>query len=339
MLMLPVPAFIALCLAFLALRTVLTGGRRGLALFLAACALQSLGVALAGGYGVRALRSLLPVSAATIPALAWVTFVAGLFRPLSWRQDGLHLAGPLFCLFCRLFAPETTDAVVAILFAGYGLAILHSLARAPDLPLARIEAGVQPGRLWTVIGGLLIAAALNDLLIAMAYATGNQAWAGGMISLLASVILLCIGGLSTVSDASQAKEEAEDPAPEAEPDVGLQAADREIVARLDALLQQSRLYLDPDLTLQRLARRMRLPEKRLSAAVNRATGENLSRYINSLRIGHACELITSGQSITGAMLASGFNTKSNFNREFQRLKGCSPGAWARSLPGGSPSCT
>lgn len=330
--MLPVPAFIAICLAFLALRTILNRGRKGLALFLAVCALQSFGIALAGGYGVEALRPLLPVSAATIPALAWVTFVAGLFRPLSWRQDGLHLAGPLFCLFCRLFAPETTDAVVAILFAFYGLAILRSLARAPDLPLARIEAGVQPGRLWTVVGGLLIASALNDLLIWVAYATGNQAWAGGLISLMASVILLCIGSLSTASDAARAEEEAEAPAPE--PDVGLQAEDREIVARLDALLQQSRLYLDPDLTLQRLARRMRLAEKRLSAAVNRATGDNLSRHINNLRIGHACDLISSGQSITAAMLASGFNTKSNFNREFQRLKGCSPGAWARGLSRG-----
>ena len=31
--------------------------------------------------------------------------------------------------------------------------------------------------------------------------------------------------------------------------------------------------------------------------------------------------------MTEAMLASGFNTKSNFNREFLRVKGESPSKW------------
>lgn len=327
MLMLPVPVFISLCLAFLALRTILSGGRKGLALFLAACSLQSLGIALVAGYGIEVLRPLLPVSATVIPVLAWITFVAGLFRPLSWRQDGRHLAGPLFCLFCRLFAPATIDVVVAVLFAAYGVAILRSLACAIDLPLARIEAGVQPRKLWTVIGVLLIASAMNDLLVAFAYATGHAAWAGGLISLLASVILLCIGGLSSVSDAAGTEDPADGSRPRAEPDSDMRAEDHEIVAQLDTLLQKTRLYLEPDLTLQRLARRLHVPEKRLSAAVNRATGANLSRHINTLRIEHACGLITSGQGITEAMYASGFNTKSNFNREFLRVKGVSPGAW------------
>ncbi|GAB1479112.1 AraC family transcriptional regulator [Paracoccaceae bacterium] len=333
MLMLPVPAFIAVCLAFLTLRTLLSGGRQGLALFLAACALQSLGIALAAGFGFVVLRPMLPVTAAVIPALAWITFMAGLIRPLSWSRDVWHLGGPLFCLFCRLFAPETTDIAVAALFGGYGLAILRSLAHTADLPLARIEAGVQPRRLWLVIGALLIASAVGDLLIAVAFLAGHQDWAGGLISLLSSVILLCIGGLSSVPEAGSAEEEGGtvESGKSLPPGSGedLQAEDQEIVARLDALLRESRIYLDPDLTLQRLARRLHLPDKRLSAAVNRATGANLSRHINGWRITHACDLIATGRSITEVMFASGFNTKSNFNREFLRIKGLSPGAWAR----------
>ena len=63
MLMLPVPAFVALCLAILTLRTFLSGGRQGLALFLAACALQSLGIALATGL----FRPLTPAPSRSVP--------------------------------------------------------------------------------------------------------------------------------------------------------------------------------------------------------------------------------------------------------------------------------
>lgn len=329
MFMLPIPAFIALCLIFLALRAALAGGRGGLAVFLMACALQSLGIALAAGFGMEGLRPVLPVSAAMIPPLAWLAFSAGLLRRVSWQQDWPHLAAPVFCLFCRLFAPETLDLAVSLVFAGYGVAILRHLRRATDLPLARIGAGAQPRLLWQIIGGLLTASALSDVLISAAYSRGHDAWAGGIISLVAALILLCIGILSSAPDASGVAQDTADAPPLAAPDAAPTEEDRDILAQLDALLRKDRLYLDPGLTLQRLARRIRLPEKRLSAAVNRATGGNLSRHINRWRIDHACELIAAGETITEAMLASGFNTKSNFNREFRRVTGFSPAEWAR----------
>jgi len=79
--------------------------------------------------------------------------------------------------------------------------------------------------------------------------------------------------------------------------------------------------------LSRLARRLHLPEKRLSMAVNRATGANVSRYVNTWRVRHACKLIEGGATVTDAMLDSGFNTKSNFNREFLRETGVPPSQW------------
>ena len=87
------------------------------------------------------------------------------------------------------------------------------------------------------------------------------------------------------------------------------------------------MHLDPNLTLVRLARRLHLPEKRLSSAVNRATGGNVSRHVNAWRIRHACKLIEAGSPVTEAMLESGFNTKSNFNREFKRVTGTAPSLW------------
>jgi AraC-like DNA-binding protein len=56
--------------------------------------------------------------------------------------------------------------------------------------------------------------------------------------------------------------------------------------------------------------------------------------VNGWRIAEACRLMQGGASVTEAMLGAGFNTKSNFNREFLRVMGLPPSDWLR---GGQPS--
>ena len=99
------------------------------------------------------------------------------------------------------------------------------------------------------------------------------------------------------------------------------------MARLEALLTDQELYLDPDLTLGRLSRRLGIPVKQLSAAINRVTHGNVSRYVNRFRIERACERLLAGESVAVAMDSSGFSTRSNFNREFRRITGKSPSDW------------
>jgi AraC-like DNA-binding protein len=296
-----------------------------LALFLMAVSLQSLGMALVGGYGVTSIRPVLPVTASLIPPLAWITFRAALFRAPTLREAAPHCIAPVFVLFCRIFAPDTIDAVIALVFAGYGGAILLRLREAGDLPLARLEAGGLPALLWRGLGWALIASALGDLLIAAAFLTGRPDWANTLIGILPAITLLVLGLLSAMNSAvGDAEEERGDPLPLAAESA---AVDSEIVARLDDFLAREKAHLDPNLSLARLSRRLHLPEKRLSAAVNRVTGGNVSRHVNGWRIRHACALIHGGASVTTAMLDSGFNTKSNFNREFLRVTGVSPSKW------------
>ena len=57
------------------------------------------------------------------------------------------------------------------------------------------------------------------------------------------------------------------------------------------------------------------------------TGANVSRHANGLRIERACESLLAGEAVTTALLSSGFNTRSNFNREFRRITGKSPSDW------------
>lgn len=327
--MLPIPAFVALVLAYLAARTFLSDGRPFLVVFLAACALQSFLVTLVGGYDLEWLRPVLPVSATVIPPLAWITFRDALVNRMPLRTMAFHGAAPAFTLFCRIFAPETTDFVVPLVFAGYGGAILIRLRDSSDMPLARLEAGRVPAVIWQVLGWAMIASALSDVLIAVAFATGNENWAGWLITASSSLALLLLGLLSVTPSASGPTGDEVEAAPP--PPRQSSVEDVEIVANLEAFLAREPMHLDPNLTLSRLARRLHIPEKRLSSAVNRATGNNVSRYINSWRIRHACTLIEDGANVTDAMLESGFNTKSNFNREFLRETGVPPSQWQRGM--------
>ncbi|WP_367717254.1 AraC family transcriptional regulator [Nitratireductor sp. GISD-1A_MAKvit] len=325
MLALPIPMIVALVLVALLARIAVSGERPPfLMALLAACALQSLIVSLRQHYGMEVLLPFQPVTATFVPPLTWLAFQTGSVRAFSLPRDLVHLAAPAFAGFCVLFAPDTLDTVVPAIFVLYGFAILARLHRSgDDLPLARLEAGRLPARLWGGIGLALVLSALSDALIALAFMAGQNWLPPLIVSVFSSAALLAIGLLAVSPGAiGEAEPEREDQQP---PDPSVEEA--QLVQRLDALLETDRLYLDPDLTLARLARRLHVPIKQLSTAINLVSGENVSRHINRHRIEHACRALENGANVTEAMLSSGFNTKSNFNREFRRITGKTPREW------------
>ncbi len=327
MLALPVPMIVALVLGFLFLHTRLAGGYPKLfSALLFFCALQGVVISLVQYYGLTALLPLQPVTATIIPPVAWVAFQTSAFRPVDPRTDPLHLAVPAFTAFCVAFAPATLDIVVPAIFLAYGTAILVTLGRsAGGLPLVRLETGRVPSLIWCAVGLALILSAVSDALIALAVALDMRLLQPWIVSILSSVALLSIGLLIMSKDLVGELEPAiPEPASAAPYD---SAEDDALMQRLSRLMDDERLYLDSDLTLARTARRLHVPIKALSATINRRTGENISRFINNFRIANACERLAAGDNVTAAMLASGFNTKSNFNREFMRVTGKAPSAW------------
>ena len=174
----------------------------------------------------------------------------------------------------------------------------------------------------------VIISAFIDGAVAVALVAGLPHWQPWLVSIGFACMLLMLGGLalsySMVNGylGRAAAEPKGRPVADADP-----SFDAEVVARLDRLLAKQKLFLDPDLTLGRLSRRLGVPVKQLSAAINRSTGENVSRYVNGFRIERACERLRAGETVTAAMDSSGFNTRSNFNREFRRITGKSPSAW------------
>jgi AraC-like DNA-binding protein len=106
---------------------------------------------------------------------------------------------------------------------------------------------------------------------------------------------------------------------------------KDIVHKIDVLLTTKEVFLDPDLTLDRLARKACIPARQISAAINQVYGRNVSQVVNEYRIERAKTLLTSSdKNITQIYLDSGFQTKSNFNREFNRVTQQTPSAFRRS---------
>lgn len=104
----------------------------------------------------------------------------------------------------------------------------------------------------------------------------------------------------------------------------------ELERSVRALLKESRLYLDTDLTLERLAKRLHVPARAVSRAINQTQQMNVSRYVNGFRVRHAADLLASSDmSVTEIMEHSGFLTRSNFYREFERIHSQSPAEYRR----------
>jgi AraC-like DNA-binding protein len=94
------------------------------------------------------------------------------------------------------------------------------------------------------------------------------------------------------------------------------------------LMEKEKLYLDSDLTLQKLASKMLISANHLSQVINDRTGQNFFDFINSYRIKTAQDLLAAPQGELLTILAigqeAGFNSKSSFNTAFKKHTGLTP---------------
>jgi AraC-like DNA-binding protein len=292
---------------------------------IAVCAIQSAVVALTRYYGVAELRPLQAIFAMVVPPVAWLAFIWASGKTVTLQGLLPHAAGPLLALVALSAMPMLLDIIIPLSFLLYGAAILMRLRRGEDgLPHSRLDDGPAALWAWRILGLALIASAACDIAIAVALSFGQVGVMFWLPSLVSSLSLLSLGAVSLTQAVESRRDGAVDGSSPREQDT---ERDQDILARVDTHMAAQKAYLDPDLTLARLARRLVVPAKQLSGAINRGKRENVSRYINRLRIEEACRFLDAGKPVTTAMFESGFNTKSNFNREFLRIKKMSPREW------------
>lgn len=320
---LPIPLVVALILGFLFVRTLLVRDRSWLFLALiVSCAIQGLVISLNQHYGFTAFHFVQPVTASLVPPLAYLAFKSSALKQLSWSTDLVHILGPAFVVFCVWLVPVALDVAVSALFISYGGYMIWRMWHGRDsLLLTKLDADRTPLIIWRAIAIALMLSAFSDILIVADQMFGSGTLRPWIISVFSSLTLLALGLLSLSKDIDGVSDsngrDVQEPAE-------IRAEDVAIANRLQDLIMREKLFLDPDLTIGRLSRKLGIPSKQLSAAINKSTGENISRYINRFRIDYACGQMIDGKSVTTAMYDSGFNTKSNFNREFLRIKGCAP---------------
>ena len=92
-------------------------------------------------------------------------------------------------------------------------------------------------------------------------------------------------------------------------------------------------YLESELSLADLARRLRTNPVVLSQVINAGVGRNFNDFVNSYRVEAFKEAVRKPQnqhlSLLGIALDCGFNSKATFNRAFKKFTGLLPKEFAR----------
>ncbi|SMO40481.1 transcriptional regulator, AraC family [Saccharicrinis carchari] len=104
--------------------------------------------------------------------------------------------------------------------------------------------------------------------------------------------------------------------------------------KIDDYFKTERPYLEPDLTLPKLAKSLNVPHHHLSQVINEVYGQNFFDFINKYRVEEVKNKIVDPQfdnySLLGIAFESGFNSKSAFNRVFKKFTGKTPSEFRNS---------
>jgi len=332
MLFVPIPFVVTLLLVILLVRLIMRNDERSAnRLFLALIgvyAVLSILIGLRWGYGLRAVLPWQSILAALGPPLAWLSFSSlteGGGSRFSFRSAWHLLPAGIVALLIALW-PEPIDVAIIATYLIYGIMLARLAWAGPDvLRLARLDEAPLVHRALQATAAALILSATLDAMISIDVRWWNETYAPLAVGLANLLMLLLLGFAAAVAGHRPA------PGQEGEAQPLVQPADEEdvgVVRRIDDLMRARGLFRDCDLNLDRLARIVGIPARHISTAINRVEGKNVSQYVNDHRIAEACRLLDStDQPVTAVMFEAGFQTKSNFNREFRRVTGMSPSDW------------
>lgn len=95
--------------------------------------------------------------------------------------------------------------------------------------------------------------------------------------------------------------------------------------KVDTLMTEQQVFLEPELTLTELARRVGTNASILSKVINGSYGQNFNDYVNRYRVDEVIRLLELPAYKNYTLLAiayeAGFNSKSTFNRAYKKVTG------------------
>lgn len=284
---------------------------------------------------VRALLGLL-----TVPCLYLYFFaIAADSKKLS-RRHNTHLI-PFFAgaLVLTHNTPWLLDFVLLATYLAYGLALITMLRHRED-KFATLAGDAAQTILWLKIVILFLAATfILDLIIFVDLADGGLLKQSApllvsIMSIVALVSFALIGALGrpslfehvynyTSEISAHRQRQVTDPPP-----------DQKVLAgRVTSLLQQPAILSDENLTITRVARRLTVPTRKVSQAINTVAKCSFSDLLNDHRIQYSKTLMQKepDKSLLEIMLDAGYATKSNFYNQFSKRTGLTPAVYREKL--------
>ncbi|MCR8561831.1 AraC family transcriptional regulator [Mucilaginibacter sp. BJC16-A38] len=93
-------------------------------------------------------------------------------------------------------------------------------------------------------------------------------------------------------------------------------------------MEIDKLYLDPELTVNKLATRLEIPSRIISAVLNRELKKGFSEFVNEYRINEVKLMMLQPENshitIAGIAFEAGFNSVATFQRTFKNLEQITP---------------
>ncbi len=100
------------------------------------------------------------------------------------------------------------------------------------------------------------------------------------------------------------------------------------ISRLNEIMVLQKPYINPELTVELLAKAASMRPKELSELINTQLGQNFFDYVNRYRIEEAQKLLTNPVdkkiTVLEILYQVGFNSKSSFNTLFKKYTGITP---------------
>lgn len=278
MLEIPVPFIVSMLLGLLAiiLYARLSQQTKVASMFLGLCSATTAMVGLRWTFGLEIFSIAQPILASTIPVAAWYAF-AHANRDLGFLPIK-HFVAPLLVVVSSITQPWLAlplDEILTLTYIIYGIALLRFSST--EAALINVSLGNWEGvkKAESIAGWVLIFSAFVDTFMSLDL-TFNQGELSLYILTAAHLVLLpvlsiavVVTGINTpITNGGKSKEmngANDEPLSSA-----LMTSERaeEITSMLDSKIRQDSLYLDPELTLSKLTRKLGIPAKQISIAVN-----------------------------------------------------------------------
>ncbi len=109
----------------------------------------------------------------------------------------------------------------------------------------------------------------------------------------------------------------------------------EDLLKLQQYMVEEKPFLNPTLTIQEVAKHIKVPVRDLSLLINHQLGQHFYDFVNTYRIENAMKILKDEEkrelTILEILYYVGFNSKSSFNTAFKKHTGSTPTAYRKGL--------